>query len=70
MPKKKTAKKTAHRHVVKKKSFWKEYRRFIVPSVLGGVIAWFFSASLMLGVIVFIAVWVGNWIGREYLEKK
>lgn len=41
------------------------YQHLIIPSALGGVIAWFFSGSLSLGVIVAVAVWVGNWIGQE-----
>lgn len=68
MPKKK-AKKVVHRKT-KKTNWWEEYKRYIIPSLIGAGIGWFFSGSIGLGVAVFIAVWIGNWIGAEYLSKK
>lgn len=62
-------KKIVRKSPPKKESFWNQYREYIVPSAIGGVIAWFFSASLELGIVVFLAVWVGNWVGRVYLKK-
>lgn len=53
----------------KKESMWLKYREYIIPSAIGAVIAWFFSASIELGVVVFLAVWVGNWVARVYLKK-
>jgi len=50
-------------------SFWSKYQQFIVPSLISGTIAWIFSEDLRLGVVVFITVWIGNWIGI-YLRKK
>ena len=50
-------------------NLWKKYQHFIIPSLIGGGIAWIFSEDLRLGVIVFITVWIGNWIGL-YLRKK
>jgi hypothetical protein len=53
----------------KSKKQFSDYNRFIIPSTLGGVIAWLLSGDLGLGIIVFIAVWIGNWIGFS-LKKK
>ncbi|MBI2443575.1 MAG: hypothetical protein HYV40_06770 [Candidatus Levybacteria bacterium] len=51
-------------------NLWEKHKHYVVPSLVGGVIAWFFSGDFMLGVLVFIAVWVGNWIGYSMLRKK
>ena len=50
-------------------SFWHTYKQYIVPSLIGGVIAWIFSEDLRLGVMVGITVWIGSWIGM-YLRRK
>ncbi|MEN9406895.1 MAG: hypothetical protein RLZZ455_111 [Candidatus Parcubacteria bacterium] len=50
-------------------SFWHVYKQYIVPSLIGGVIAWIFSEDLRLGVMVGITVWIGSWIGM-YLRRK
>ncbi len=52
-----------------KEKIWDKYKIFIIPSAIGGLIAWFFSASFELGVVVFIAVWIGNWIGMQMGSK-
>ncbi|HMS22981.1 MAG TPA: hypothetical protein PKA38_04450 [Candidatus Levybacteria bacterium] len=52
-----------------KENVWEKYKIFIIPSAIGGIIAWFFSASFELGVAVFIAVWIGNWIGMQMRSK-
>ncbi|MBP6913408.1 MAG: hypothetical protein KBC00_02235 [Candidatus Levybacteria bacterium] len=52
-----------------KENLWEKYKIFIIPSLIGGVVAWFFSASFELGVVVFIAVWIGNWIGLQTRSK-
>ena len=46
------------------------YEHYLIPSVIGGVIAWFFSESMMLGVVVFVAVLVGNYFGFKILTNK
>lgn len=46
------------------------YEHYLIPSVIGAVIAWFFSDSFVLGVIVFIAVLIGNYIGFKILQKR
>ena len=46
------------------------YWHFIVPCVIGGAIAWFFSGSMILAVMVLIAVLVGNYVGYEVVKKK
>lgn len=50
-------------------SFWEKYKHFIIPSAFGGFIAWFFSDSFKLGVMVFIVVWIGNYLGKKMLDK-
>lgn len=49
---------------------WHKYKVYIVPSAIGGVVAWWFAGNLNLGILIFIAVWAGNWVAREVLEKK
>ena len=66
-----TSRKKKVRKAPKKSSnFWEQYKRYIIPSAIAGVIAWFFGRSLELGIVVFIAVWIGNWIGVIVLKKK
>lgn len=61
----------AKRKVVRaKKSTEDLYWHFIVPSVIGGAIAWFFTGSMILAVMVLIAVLVGNYVGYEVVKKK
>jgi hypothetical protein len=45
------------------------YEHYLVPSFIGGVIAWYFAESMMLGVFVFLAVLLGNYIGFKMLQK-
>lgn len=52
------AKKIKHRQ-----SLPPEYGHFVFPSGIGGAMAWFLSGAFSLGVTVFAAVWLGNWIG-------
>lgn len=47
-----------------------DFEHLIIPSTIGGVIAWVFSGNVILGVIVFVAVWIGNWIGSSFFKKK
>lgn len=42
---------------------------FFVPSVVGGLIAWFFSGSFTLAVEVIIAVVIGSFIVRTLNGK-
>lgn len=68
MPKKKAIRKTS-----KKSSWdaiWEKYKYEIVPALIGGVIALLFSGSLELGIMVFLAVLVGSWVGRKMLGEK
>lgn len=57
------AKKSRKRSVV-------SYEYLIVPSAIGALIAWVFSGNMTLGIVVFFAVWVGNYISSEVLSKK
>lgn len=43
---------------------------YILPCLLGGVIAWVFSGSLTLAFQVAIAVLIGNYIGQTLSGKK
>lgn len=67
MPTKKAAhhKKQAHWSDI-----WHKYKDYIVPSGIGGAVAWWFSMSLNLGILIFIVVWAGNWLVKNVLEKK
>lgn len=65
---KKKVKKTPKK--IKKESFWEKYKSYIVSSSVGGIIALLFSQSLELGIVVFIAVWIGNWVAKYYLDRK
>lgn len=56
--------------VLKTKEQTLQYRIFLIPAAIGGLIGWVVSGSLELGVIVVIAVLVGNWIGYSFLKKK
>jgi hypothetical protein len=49
--------------------FYEEHKQYIVPAAIGGVIAWLFSGDFMLGIQVFVAVWVGCWVGKKLLAK-
>lgn len=49
--------------------FYDGHKQYIVPAAIGGVIAWVFSGDFMLGIQVFVAVWVGCWVGRKLLAK-
>lgn len=60
----------AKKSSAKQKNIFEQYRHYLIPSTIGGVIAWFYSGSFELGVIVFIGVWAGNWVGKELLKKK
>lgn len=51
-------------------NFWEKYKYKIVPAGIGGVMAFIFSGSFQLGVMVFLAVLVGSWVGHELLKKK
>ena len=46
------------------------YWHFIVPCVIGGVVAWIFSGSVVLAVFVLLAVLIGNYVGYELIRKK
>lgn len=46
------------------------YELYVIPSVIGGMIAWLFSDSFGLGMLVFAAVLVGNYFGFKILQKK
>ncbi len=65
---KKKVKKTPKK--IKKESFWEKYKTSIISSSVGGIIALLFSQSLELGIVVFIAVWIGNWVAKYYLDRK
>lgn len=69
MAKKKVAKKSSS-----KKStwddIWEKYKYEMVPGMIGGVIALLFSGSLQLGLLVFLAVVVGSWVGHKMLGEK
>lgn len=56
--------------VLKTKAQTMQYRIFLIPAAVAGLIGWVVSGSLELGVIVVIAVLVGNWIGYSFLKKK
>ena len=43
---------------------------FMVPAVIGGVIAWITSGDVFLGLIICISVLVGNWIGYSLIKKR
>lgn len=45
------------------------YAHYVIPSVIGGVIAWYFADSMGLGILVFSAVLVGNYFGFKILQK-
>ena len=47
-----------------------EFTGYLIPSVIGGVIAWVLSGSLGLGVIVFVALMLGNYFGTVYRNHK
>ncbi len=49
-------------------NFWERYKHYLIPSIIGGIAAWGFSSSFDLGAVVFVAVWIGNWI--VYSMKK
>ena len=53
----------------KKKASYDEYKQYIVPSLIGGGIVWFLTGDFGLGVLVFAAVWIGNWVGNKFLGK-
>jgi hypothetical protein len=38
------------------------YWHFIIPSLIGGGIAWLFSGSVGLGVMVGVGVIIGSWM--------
>jgi len=63
MPKKKQT-------ISKSQNAFEKYQHYFIPSTIGGAIAAFFSASILLGFLVFFAVWFGNWIGHSFLKKK
>jgi Na+/H+-translocating membrane pyrophosphatase len=46
-----------------------QYKKHLIPSTLGGVVAYLFSGVAMLAVAVFAAVWVGNMIGHAIHKK-
>jgi hypothetical protein len=45
------------------------YKSHLIPSALGGGVAFFLTGIAVLGAIVFAAVWVGNMISH-HLHKK
>lgn len=45
------------------------YKRHLIPSTVGGGVAYILSGIVMLGLAVFAAVWVGNMISH-HLHKK
>ncbi|HZE87131.1 MAG TPA: hypothetical protein VE090_02885 [Methylomirabilota bacterium] len=47
-----------------------DYKRFVGSAVFGGVIAWAFSGNLALAFVVFVAVWVGNWVVDSMSKSK
>lgn len=47
-----------------------KYKHMLIPSSVGGVVAYIFSGVVMLGLVVFAAVWVGNMIGHALHKKK
>mgnify|MGYP001612555987 CR=1 FL=1 len=65
-----TKAKTKTKTYVRAKEEVVEYRRFMIPALIGGAIAWVFSGSLELGALIFVAVFVGNWIGESYYKKQ
>ena len=62
--------KKKRRVVSKSKGTQDLYWHFIVPCVIGGAIAWFFTGSMMLAVMVLLAVLIGNYVGYEIVKKK
>lgn len=46
-----------------------DYKRYIIPSVVGGAIAGIFSEDIQLGIVVFIAVFIGSWVGYHIKHK-
>lgn len=42
---------------------------FIAPCVIGGAIAWVFTGSITLAVIVLFAVLIGNYVGYELVKN-
>ncbi len=47
-----------------------KYNHHLIPSSAGGIAAYALSGVLMLGVVVFAAVWVGNMIGHHLHNNK
>lgn len=48
-----------------------EYRHLLIPSAVGGVVAWIYSGgSFDFGVVIFITVWIGAWFGYSVVNKK
>lgn len=65
----KTKKAAAKKSSAPVSGFYDEHKQYLVPAAIGGVIAWLFSGDFMLGIQVFVAVWVGCWVGRKLLSK-
>jgi|GEM_PF-2654356 len=53
---------------LKKKDYFKNSSQYLISAAIGGVVAWLSSGDLGIGVIVFIAVWIGNKIA--FTSKK
>lgn len=45
------------------------YNHYLIPSAVGGAAAWMLSGELSLGLTVFVAVWMGSWIGNSVRRK-
>ena len=46
-----------------------KYNHHLIPSSAGGIAAYALSGLVMLGVVVFAAVWIGNMIGHSLRHK-
>ncbi len=53
-----------------KKNQFAVAKLFIIPALLGGVIAWVASGEIGLGLIICLSFFVGNWIGYALVRKK
>ena len=51
---------------IKKNNFFKKHQQYLISSTIGGVIAWLASGDFGLGIIVFLAVWLGNKIAFSF----
>lgn len=46
-------------------NFLQKHQHNLIPSSVGGLVAYFFSGVVLLGVLVFAAVWIGNMVSHK-----